>query len=76
MDERTNADPGSNGKRKVNRVIVFVMNAHKIMKLRKYTGPRERKKYIARNTTDSAIGGAARSACAGRGFIVRGQERR
>lgn len=36
-------------KRKVNRIIVFVMNAHKIMKPRKYTrSEREKKKYISR----------------------------
>ena len=42
--DRTSANPDSNGKRKVNRVIVFVMNAHKIMKPRKYTGLGEGKR--------------------------------
>lgn len=45
--DRTATDPDSNGKIKVNRVIVFVMNAHKIMKPRKYTGLAEKKIYRA-----------------------------
>lgn len=40
----------------VSEVIVFATNAHKIMEARKCGNARERKKYIARNRSDSAIG--------------------
>ena len=37
IESGSGANPDSKRKRKVNRVIVSVMNAHKIMKPRKYT---------------------------------------